>query len=637
MNEREMKLMRNLLGPALFTLGAMMFVLAGMTLVNEPPAPGQTGTGALAWKFVGLIGLIPGLCLGGGLAFLGGRLFLFDDDEELARNTLGVVLVTFGLAVLASAVRLGAGGRFGDALGGAVTREVHVLVGFLFGVVCLAAPVWFVWLRETALEYLGTSDSSAPERVIVTDREAGGLSAAEAEALLPTAETAEPAPAVPEPQAAPAKKENVELARLLEAQQDEVTELQEELRNTKAPSPYPEDVRKTGGVPEGTTPLVTDLDSHESPNESSTVQRWTPESRRLTDDALGADLVEAESPARNLLAGARGEGESVEDAADLAEPAAQGLSEEPQASVEAPTAPGPVEPPRPETRLATNLGAKLQAALETPGVKPLEREDAEATGPRPSWEQSSLFEEDEVPEEEAALTEPEPEEEPELAEAAELEEDDAEDDEEWEYEEEDEEEDPSAEYEYEEEEDEEEDPEAAEYEEYEEEDEEEEYEEDDEELDPAAEYEDEEEYEEDEDEELDPAAEYEEEDEEEYEDELDPAAELEEPEEEDDEEPVAEEREVVLTPKAPPVAAESEPETSGKVTAELVYESGVLFLERGRVAVSLLQREFGLDFDESCEVMDRLQEMGLIGPYVGGHRRDILLDRDQWLEKVTMP
>ncbi|MEM7517140.1 MAG: DNA translocase FtsK, partial [Planctomycetota bacterium] len=162
--------------------------------------------------------------------------------------------------------------------------------------------------------------------------------------------------------------------------------------------------------------------------------------------------------------------------------------------------------------------------------------------------------------------------------------------------------------------------------------------------DEAAELE-EDEYEDEEEEEYDEAAELEEEPEEDAEYDEEEAAELEEDEleEEEVEEPAAAESEVVLTPKAPPVAepAVAPPSGemdmgSGRVAAEIVYDAGVLFLERGRVAVSLLQREFSLDFDESCEVMDRLQKLGLIGPYVGGHRRDILLSREEWLEKAAV-
>ena len=42
-------------------------------------------------------------------------------------------------------------------------------------------------------------------------------------------------------------------------------------------------------------------------------------------------------------------------------------------------------------------------------------------------------------------------------------------------------------------------------------------------------------------------------------------------------------------------------------------------------------------FDKACKVLDRLQAMGLIGPYLGGQRRDILLTLDEWMEKVTAP
>ena len=53
-------------------------------------------------------------------------------------------------------------------------------------------------------------------------------------------------------------------------------------------------------------------------------------------------------------------------------------------------------------------------------------------------------------------------------------------------------------------------------------------------------------------------------------------------------------------------------------------------LGEGRVAVSLLQREMDLAFDEACGILDELQSHGLIGPYRGGKARDILLSADEW-------
>jgi DNA segregation ATPase FtsK/SpoIIIE-like protein len=67
------------------------------------------------------------------------------------------------------------------------------------------------------------------------------------------------------------------------------------------------------------------------------------------------------------------------------------------------------------------------------------------------------------------------------------------------------------------------------------------------------------------------------------------------------------------------------------VPSELVLEAGTLILEENRVAVSMLQRRFGLDFDAATEVLDQLQGLGLIGPYLGGKTRAILMNREEWM------
>lgn len=97
------------------------------------------------------------------------------------------------------------------------------------------------------------------------------------------------------------------------------------------------------------------------------------------------------------------------------------------------------------------------------------------------------------------------------------------------------------------------------------------------------------------------------------------------------------EREVVLQPvpaAAPVERATKDPIVEADTRTKLLAEIGCLFIERGRVAVSMLQRQYEMDFDEACKVLDDLQDMGLIGPYLGGQRRDILLSREQWLERV---
>lgn len=73
-----------------------------------------------------------------------------------------------------------------------------------------------------------------------------------------------------------------------------------------------------------------------------------------------------------------------------------------------------------------------------------------------------------------------------------------------------------------------------------------------------------------------------------------------------------------------------------RTVSEPVFKAGLLFVERNRVAVSMLQREFQMDFKQATEVLDQLQQAGLIGPYLGGQRRDILLTADQWRETVEV-
>lgn len=103
------------------------------------------------------------------------------------------------------------------------------------------------------------------------------------------------------------------------------------------------------------------------------------------------------------------------------------------------------------------------------------------------------------------------------------------------------------------------------------------------------------------------------------------------------------ERDVVLVPHAAPASAERTL-AAGRTPAAartsersaLLAEIGCLFIDRKRVAVSMLQRQYSMEFDDACRVLDELQDMGLLGPYLGGQRRDILLTREQWLGKVAV-
>ncbi|MDF1798156.1 MAG: DNA translocase FtsK, partial [Planctomycetota bacterium] len=115
------------------------------------------------------------------------------------------------------------------------------------------------------------------------------------------------------------------------------------------------------------------------------------------------------------------------------------------------------------------------------------------------------------------------------------------------------------------------------------------------------------------------------------------AAELEEDEELEEDLPDVELQPTAkVAPKAEPQAAPEPKETVVELTREeLVYRCGSIFLEEGRVAVSILQRRFDMSFKEATSILDDLQNMGLIGPYMGGSRRDILLTSEEWEELAS--
>jgi hypothetical protein len=96
--------------------------------------------------------------------------------------------------------------------------------------------------------------------------------------------------------------------------------------------------------------------------------------------------------------------------------------------------------------------------------------------------------------------------------------------------------------------------------------------------------------------------------------------------------------EFTLQPKAPaaqpkpaPAVAHEDEVGEEERWSRLVFDAGCLILEQKRVAVSMLERRFAIDFDQACRVLDELQQSGLIGPYMGGRTRDILLTREEWL------
>lgn len=659
MAEPGFDLKRDGLGIGLFALGAFFAVLAVVALWKGGDLAQAQGSGVLARAALGTIGLVPALLVSAGIAALGARAWLGGETDGLARNVLTLAGCALAVSVLLGAFSETAGGRLGDSTGGLLADSAHPVAGAALGVLALAGAVWFGWLRPARTELDQRTEVQNPDA-----REAAppddGVSAAEAAALTPD----------------PGDLALAELA----------LRKQQAVKSAPPPSPYPEDVRLRGEIPAGARPL--DAPRHEPRHEpqafvepppagpartdaSPAVLRWTAPRGEPAAVPAGEDLAPA--PAAEVVFDARPEPEPPPEPAGtelraLAAEAAREVDVQPLAPLPAPSweqsdlfrdeepvdAYGTpltlVEELRRSQREVAEafeeestlgLAGEREDVAEPPAIVVAARvEERRVAGELELEAQGELDEEGSGDLEEELDDDLEDEE---LDEEAELEEDgDEEDGDEEELDEDDLDEEDPAEGELE-----------------------------------GEDLEDEAELDEEDSEDLEEAAQEhagthadagrrapvselfaEEEPMAPLASRGEPAPSAKEtaaapvrvaaarpaavqreilpfaaPARPDPAPAASVERDVVLQPPAQPAERTVKP-AAGDTRSKLVAEAGLLFLERGRVAVSMLQRQYGMDFDEACRVLDELQELGLIGPYLGGQSRDILLSRDQWLEKV---
>lgn len=585
-------------GLALFAIGSVSCALLFKTLTHTA-GPEESANWAVQMGFALLwaTGPVPVSLMSLACLLLGALQFLgYQDAQRATRHLAGTLGVTLGLSIVLGAYSPDAGGRLGVIVGGGIAELAAAPLAALIGLGMVCGSVWAAWM--------GSAQATAWERAQQIEKPAAPL---QAKADGVTIEESAALAFDGEPNAYPGVAE----------------------------SPYPEDVRVRGQIPEGAAALG----AEETPNHDGAAETDTAEERAedASDGAEGADEALAEGddlvlaaehgdagfPSEDLAVAEESTGLEVGLDSELEDP--EPGSEDPElgsedeetasfaegeqaldesALVEESDDEGAIEPSEEEPELEDDEG-EWEDSEEELAEDSAELEEEESEEDEEDFDEEEEFEEDsaEFEDEEFEEDEADFEEEEELEEdAAELEEEEYDDEEEEELEE--------AEYE-----------DAAELVDVEEDSEEEaELEEEEPDSDPGPESEDE----------LEEAAGLEEEASPEPEPMATVAEEqgdlfgLEEEEPEIEEGEPEEEAEVILEPQARPDDA----------TEELLLKAADLFLERDRVAVSLLQRQFQLDFEESCAVLDELQERGLIGPYLGGNRRDILLTREEWLERV---
>ena len=56
-------------------------------------------------------------------------------------------------------------------------------------------------------------------------------------------------------------------------------------------------------------------------------------------------------------------------------------------------------------------------------------------------------------------------------------------------------------------------------------------------------------------------------------------------------------------------------------------------IDAGQASTSLLQRKCKLGYARAARIMDDMEQLGVIGPYQGAKPREVLITRQQWIER----
>lgn len=232
---RGHRLGHDALGFVLIGVGGFLGASVVMWLIHPQEEPG--GTTALVTDLVGLLGAAPILWLCAGLLFVGARLFLGGVGVGIGRDLLGFAATCFGLIVALGSLKGTLAGSLGSATGGAASAIVPFL-GLLLGAAMFAISAWYFWLRQPEQhprereEVFSTSAAAPP--AVRPEARVDGVTAEEAAVLLP-------------PEAFPPRE--ALRAALRDANPNSPSTV------SSAPSPYPTDVRRQGGIPDGARPI----------------------------------------------------------------------------------------------------------------------------------------------------------------------------------------------------------------------------------------------------------------------------------------------------------------------------------------------------------------------------------------------
>ena len=75
------------------------------------------------------------------------------------------------------------------------------------------------------------------------------------------------------------------------------------------------------------------------------------------------------------------------------------------------------------------------------------------------------------------------------------------------------------------------------------------------------------------------------------------------------------------------------PDDEGQACDPMLEQAVEVVIEAGQASTSLLQRRCKLGYARAARIMDEMEQLGVIGPYQGAKPREVLINRQQWIEK----
>ena len=80
----------------------------------------------------------------------------------------------------------------------------------------------------------------------------------------------------------------------------------------------------------------------------------------------------------------------------------------------------------------------------------------------------------------------------------------------------------------------------------------------------------------------------------------------------------------------PATASDPDPSADELAHDEMLPDAVEVILETKQASVSLLQRRLKLGYARAARIVDEMEEMGVVGPFVGSKPRQILITKEQW-------